>query len=102
MLRKYEDQTTEIQTLRQIYEQKLLQLINERDDYGRELENKDQEILTLKRENDEKIELLTKEHDLKLQKLKGELEEAINQRNFEMDRNLKIEETIDEKNEKIQ
>eukprot|EP00347_Sterkiella_histriomuscorum_P015370 403357272 len=101
MVMKYEEQTNEMLNLRKAYEQKLLELINERDDYGRELENKDIEISQIKRENREEMEKLKLEYEHQLSKLQLEFEEVLQQRNFEMDRNLKIEEKIDAKNDRI-
>ena len=65
------------------------------------MEQRENDISILKREHNENVDKISKEYEAKIAKLQEENQELMGQRNFEMDRNLKIEETIDEKNERI-
>lgn len=58
MLKKYEEQTMEMGNMKRLYEQRLLELTNERNDYGKLLENKDYEIELLNRTKEEELKNL--------------------------------------------
>ncbi|CDW87547.1 UNKNOWN [Stylonychia lemnae] len=99
--RKVDEQVAENNHIRQLYDAKIIELIQERDFFAHEVEAKDKEIQSMKEQYKGELEKQTNQHQCQVKQLQDENEDLIKQRNQEMDRNLKIEETIDEKNDKI-
>lgn len=84
-----------------IFDEKVNEVENERQIFARTLNEKEELIVKLEKDSVEKLEQLKSEYEEKVRKLQEENQELVIQRNNEMDKNLKIEETIDAKNDRI-
>jgi hypothetical protein len=99
---KIEELSKHNYSVQELYENKLKEVMGERDFFAKESETREYDIGILKREKDEQIVKLKSEYESEIDKLKLENSGLVERLNIEMDKNLKIEETIDLKVERIQ
>ena len=87
---------SEMHRIQNIFNEKINEIINERDFVHSALQKKEEQLENLQKEMKEKLEKIESEMNSRILALEGENHELREQKNAEMDKNLKIEETIDE------
>eukprot|EP00347_Sterkiella_histriomuscorum_P016614 403352511 len=96
-----EQLTNQCKSIESFYQKQISQIDHDRNELEKTLDRLELEYTKKFEAKDLEVKELKAEHQKILDKMTVEHTEVVNQRNYEMDRNLKIGETIDLLNEKI-
>ena len=88
--------------MQKLFDNKLNELNREREELSNDLYDKEKEVDNVKKEMEQRLDEVKAEMEYKMQQLVKENAEAVASRNQEIDKNLKIMEDIDVKNDRIQ